>query len=677
MKHRSLFAVVIALASLLAFALNAALSSAAGPATTTVSGTASPAATNANDPLVGAVAPTTKIEFEIGLRPSSGAAAFATAVTTPGNPAYRQFLTPAQWEQRFSPSVGAVSQVLAFLRSGGFSVTQVTPDRMTVTASGTAAQVERVFKTSVADYDVAGTTLRLENTDLSLPTGLAGMVSGVSGISQTYARPALVSGPGGVPSPFPPPAGFRVAPPCSTYYGQQVDTTLPAYGNGYPSPAPWAVCGYTPPQFRSAYGIPSNLDGTGVTVAITDAYASPTLLSDAQQSAALTDPSHPLLSSQFSELLPTSYDDGDLCGGGGWYGEQTLDVEAVHAMAPGAHILYVGAQNCAGELNGAVQTIVDGHLASVITNSWGDDGGDVIDPESARNAFDDVLIMAAGTGVSVLFSSGDSGDEFTLFGVPVTDYPAISPWATAVGGTTLAIGSAGQRLAEYGWSTARSFFCNEAFLAIEGCTDASLGTWGPIGLALDGGSGGGTSYVYPEPSYQDGVVPASLTEANGPDPMRVIPDISMEADPATGFLEGETQTFPTGVAFGQYRIGGTSVSSPLLAGVVADADQAAGNALGFLNPLLYALHGNASALYDVLPAGKLDMSRSDYINSLNPEAGFQYTTRIVDYEGMEQFCTDNGTCVSRDVALKTAPGYDNMTGLGSPGDSFIQDLIAP
>src|SRR5579863_5058919 len=118
MKHRSLFAVVIALASLLAFALNAALSSAASPAaTTTVSGTASPAATNANDPLVGAVAPTTKIEFEVGLKPASGAAAFASAVSTPGNAAYGQFLTPAQWEQRFSPSVAEVAQVVTFLRS--------------------------------------------------------------------------------------------------------------------------------------------------------------------------------------------------------------------------------------------------------------------------------------------------------------------------------------------------------------------------------------------------------------------------------------------------------------------------------------------------------------------------------------------------------------------------------
>ena len=70
---------------------------------------------------------------------------------------------------------------------------------------------------------------------------------------------------------------------------------------------------------------------------------------------------------------------------------------------------------------------------------------------------------------------------------------------------------------------------------------------------------------------------------------RVEPDISMDADPTTGMLVGETQTFPDGTYYDQYRIGGTSLSSPLFAGVMALADQAAGGPLGFVNPLLYKL----------------------------------------------------------------------------------------
>ena len=573
MRQRRLL-VVLTIVGVLGFALDASLSAAAGTSgMTRISGSASPATSNANDPRVGATAPGSVIDFEVELRPAASAAAFATAVSTPGDPAYGQFLTASQWEARFSPTATQVAEVEAFLHSSGFRIRGVSADRLAVEASGTTAQVEKAFKTSVAEYDVAGVTLRLANQDLSLPSGLAGVVAGVSGINQTLTRPAD----SGVPSPYAPPAGFHVAPPCASSYGQLLDTMLPAYGNGYPSPAPWAVCGYTPPQLRSAYNLTGADDGAGVTVAIVDAYASPTLKADAQQYASMNDPSNPLADSQFSELLPSSYDFADLCGANSWYDEQTLDVEAVHATAPGAHILYVGAENCAGEMFGADRTIVDGHLANVITNSWLDLGGDVLTDEGTRTMFDNVLMMAAGTGISVLFASGDNGDDFTTLGGVVGNYPATSPWVTAVGGTTLQIDASGQRSGEAGWSTARSFLCNEADMALGGCTEAQLGQWLPFDLALDGGSGGGTSFVYPQPSYQAGVVPTSLSEFNHTgEPMRVYPDVSMVADPATGMLIGQTQSFPTGVAYNQYRLGGTSLASPLLAGVIARADEAAG-----------------------------------------------------------------------------------------------------
>jgi subtilase family serine protease len=685
MKKYRKFVVVMTAALVLGLWADASLGSASGPSgLSQIRGTASPAASNANDPRVGSVAPASAINFEVQLKLTQlGAArAFATAVSTPGSASYGKYLTPAQWEARFSPTAGQVAEVSAFLRSSGFKVLNVTPDRMAIDASGTAAQVEHAFATSLAYYNVAGTKLRLANRDLSVPAALAGIVAGATGISQTLARPAdttdnPVATPSNGPSPNPPPAGFRVAPPCGTSYGQKLDTALKPYGNGYPSPAPWAVCGYAPPQLRSAYSLNGAADGSGVTVAITDAYASPTLEADAQKYASINDPTHPLLDSQFGELLPSSYNLGDLCGPSGWYGEQTLDVEAVHATAPGAHILYVGAENCFGELFGAVRTVVDHHLADVVTNSWLDLGGDVLDDASLRSSFDNVLMMAAGEGISVLYASGDNGDDFTTLGAVVGNYPATSPWATAVGGTTLQIGAKGQRVGEFGWSTARSFLCNEAEIAGGGCTDAQRGAWLPINEALDGGSGGGTSFVYHEPAYQVGVVPTSLAEFNGPEPMRVYPDISMEADPATGFLVGETQTFPNGVYYDQYRIGGTSVASPLLAGVIARADETAGHPLGFVNPKLYSLSGDSSAIDDVLAAGKQDMSRSDFANSVDASNGFLFSTRIVDYEGGEHFCTDDGTCFHRPVALNVTPGYDNMTGLGSPGDDFIARLSAP
>ncbi len=116
------------------------------------------------------------------------------------------------------------------------------------------------------------------------------------------------------------------------------------------------------------------------------------------------------------------------CDAPGWFGEQSLDVEAVHAAAPGAHILYMGAKNCStNALNRQLEKVVDGHLASIVSNSYGDDGGDVLDDPSDRIATDNILEMAAGTGVSALFSSGDDGDEFTTDRPGRRGLPGVEP----------------------------------------------------------------------------------------------------------------------------------------------------------------------------------------------------------------------------------------------------------
>ncbi len=677
-----------ALAASLAIASPAA---AAGPRVA-LKNSESPAASRT--PRVGSVPGSAQIEFEVGLKLADpvGAQAFASAVSTPGTSSYGKYLTPAQWEQRYGPAAGSVALVTTFLRQNGFTVGRTPADRLFIPATGTAAQIEKTFGTSLAYHRVQGATLRLATQNLTVPADLAGVISSVADVNQTIMRPADTTGASAAAKPqaatppaaassgsqIPQPPGFRVAPPCGQYFNQAIDRTLPPYGNGYPANPPWAVCGYTGPQFRLAYGLTGPANGAGVTVAIVDAYTSPTLFADAHRFAAQTDPANPLKAWQFSELPAKSYNDIKACDAPGWFGEETLDVEAVHDTAPGAKILFAGARNCANGLIRSLNKVVEGQMAQVITNSYGDPAGDVLDSASDRAVTDNILQLAQATGISVLFSSGDDGDEFTTVGQVAADYPASSPYATAVGGTTLAIGSDGRRLNEYGWSTARSFLCNQAYVTAGGCTAAQLGTWLPIDLALDGGSGGGTSTVYPQPSWQAGVVPTSLSEANGSTPMRVEPDISMEADPATGMLVGETQTFPDGVYYDTYRIGGTSVASPLMAGAIARADQTAGRSLGFLNPALYSLSGNSSAIYDVLPAGKLDQSRADFANSVDASDGLFYTTRIIDYEGLEQYCssTTPSSCSTRRVALHVTPGYDNMTGLGAPNSGFVAALAA-
>jgi subtilase family serine protease len=658
-------------------------SAAAATPSTTLSGTAAPAASAA--PTIGAVHSGTRVSFQVNLAltDAAGAASFAKAVSDPSSASYRHFLTPAQWEARFSPSAATVSLVEKYLGSEGFRVDSVSADRMTVHASGSAARVSAAFDTSLSYHRVQGKKVIVNNTALTVPTSIASVITGISGLPEAISAPAGITD--GATSKkvnahpsAKPPAGFRNAPPCSSYYGQDLATTLPPVPGGFESDAPYAPCGYTPAQLRGAYGLTSGDDGSGVTVAVVDAYAPPTLYADASEYAATQDPSNPLRSSQFSELLAKKFNKGSECGGqNGWWGEASLDVEAVHATAPGANILYTGAQNCANPLFNADQTIIDGHLANVITNSWLDTGGDLLLTASFRAAFDNVLEMAASTGVSVMYSSGDDGDDYIDFGQAVPNYPASSPWATAVGGTTLEVGSSDQRLAEYGWSTGKALFCDADLHALGGCKKKQLGTWSPV--TYDYGAGGGTSYSYLEPYYQAGVVPTALSQLRGSTAMRVLPDISMDADPTTGMLIGETQTFPDGTYYDTYRIGGTSLASPLLAGVIARVDETAGSPIGFLNPALYVLSGNANAIDDITsPSSPTDIIRSDYANSVDASDGILTSARTVDDQNSESFCTTNAKgkekCTSAPISLSTTPGYDNMTGLGTPGTGFVDAL---
>ncbi len=253
-----------------------------------------------------------------------------------------------------------------------------------------------------------------------------------------------------------------------------------------------------------------------------------------------------------------------------------------------------------------------------------------------------------------------------------------------MGGTSLQIGSKGQQIGQLGWATGRSFKCTANAVGIfPGCSKSTLNTWLPA--TYDGGSGGFTSYNYGQPWYQAPVVPSSLALRNqaltGTRLMRVNPDVSMDADPSTGFLIGLHQTFPSGKAkYSETRYGGTSLASPLLAGVIADADQVAidagGAALGFINPAVYRLVTRAGAIDDIRPGGKQAQLRVDHaFTYLGPGAkGFLHSFRQLTYEGPIVYCDGTGNCASRPNTLSTAKGYDSMTGVGAPGKNFITDL---
>jgi subtilase family serine protease len=133
----------------------------------------------------------------------------------------------------------------------------------------------------------------------------------------------------------------------------------------------------------------------------------------------------------------------------------------------------------------------------------------------------------------------------------------------------------------------------------------------------------------------------------------------MDGDPSTGMLVGQTQQFPgSGVQYGEYRIGGTSLSSPLFAGLMALADEAAGSPHGFINPSLYTLVGT-SAITDVVHVNGA-VVRVDYNNSVDAKKGTTTSVRTFDLPGL---------------TIATTPGYDNTTGLGVPnGADFLTHI---
>ena len=344
----------------------------------------------------------------------------------------------------------------------------------------------------------------------------------------------------------------------------------------------------------------------------------------------------------------------------------------------------MGAQDCFDQsLFNAEQTVVDGDLANVISNSWGDTAGDLFSDAATRTAYDDLFQLADATGIGVQFSSGDSGDNFDLIGFSAADYPAVSPYVTSVGGTSLKIGpsTSTSTITSYGWSTGKSNKC-EANVA-RSSRAAAAATTAPGCPPANGSSGGFTSYNYGQPWYQAGIVPTSLSERNaaidGPVPMRVEPDISLDADPATGFLIGLTEAFPDGTAkYGTTRYGGTSLASPILAGIVADVDQAGGVAGGFLNPTVYHLSQTTHTAIANVPVAQYQVQfRNDYVSQLfGTGTGLDHSVRIIGASIEEVYCDGTNNCVSRPDTQSAGPGFTSLTGLGTLGPNFVADVAA-
>ena len=600
---------------------------------------------------VGAASSTQQVTFRVYLdyRGGDAAAAYARAVSTPGNADFGHFLTPAQFRARFSPSTSDVAAVSSWLKGQGFALGSTPANRKYVEATGTLAQAASAFGTSFAEYRTEGRQVRSNSTPLQVPDSLPA-VEGVVGLdeSQTLVRADKAA---------PAPGLFRNAQPCSAYWGQKtVQNTPTPDGTPLPSsPSAYAPCGYSGAQLQGLYGmsgaIASGNDGKGVTVGIIDAFASSSIEKDANTYFAR----HGLptfTAGQFTQVVaPGTYNQpgNRKQDPAGWAGEETLDVEAVHTMAPGAHITYIGSPNNGRDMDAIMNRVVDEHLADIVSNSYGY-GGEALPAGTIKPSLD-TQVQAAAEGISLFYSSGDNADETDAVAgaSPTPDWPASSPYVTAVGGTSAGVSSSNGRVFELGWETRRSSL------------DKATTTWKPSTWLY--GSGGGTSRLFAQPSYQTGVVPGSISQTYGGAAMRAVPDVSALGDPNTGMLVGETQTAPDGSqVYDEYRIGGTSLASPLYAGMFALAEQKAGHEFGLANPVLY---GTRAASIDITKNDRDAYPgdvRSDYVNGVDAGNGYAYTARYFDAD--EQ------------LTIHVRPGYDDVTGVGVPNGQSWLDAVA-
>ncbi|MFD8720129.1 S8 family serine peptidase [Streptomyces sp. NPDC059629] len=353
--------------------------------------------------------------------------------------------------------------------------------------------------------------------------------------------------------------------------GEQPQALNPVFG----SPVSTSECRkqinrgcYSPVQYDKAYDLSplyaEGITGRGRTIVITDSFGSPTVQHDLEvfdKQWGLPDTQVDVV--KWGDVPAFDYTDPDQ---NGWADETTLDVEAAHAVAPGARIVLVetGVSETEGpvgipEMQSAIDHLVNEGKGDVVSMSWatsearfpGFDLGDYTSLTTLRYGFS----AAARHGVTLTASSGDGGGHA---GRVDAAWPAGDPLVTAIGGTELYLDDAGNRLKpDAAWS----------------------------------GSGGDYSKVFSRPAYQD-PVRSVVGEHRG------TPDISMAASPDGAlWLYSSYDPTRTGWTAGG---NGTSESSPLFAGVVALADQLAGHRLGLVDRLLYRLYGRPdTGLVDV------------------------------------------------------------------------------
>jgi subtilase family serine protease len=463
--------------------------------------------------------------------------ALLAAQQDPHSPLYHQWLTPAEFGERFGASEADLAQVNSWLAAHGFTIDEVHAGRRLIAFSGSVAQVASAFRTELHIYRVSGTDHLANSSDPQIPAVLSGLVAGVVSLHD-----------------------FRRTSEMRTLVPLSAQPDYSAGATHYLFPVDFATIYDLNPLFTAG------TNGSATSIAI--AARSNIKFSDIEafRSTAGLPANDPTVTLDGADPGLVLHDQD----------ESTLDAEWSGAAAPAATVNLVVAASTATTdgIDLASAYIVNHAAAPVVSVSYGSCERDMGAAELAF--YNSLWEQAASQGMSVFVASGDAGAaDCSEPTASVGSRAAVnglcsSPFSTCVGGTEF---NEGANAAQY-WSSANAAGYGSALSYIpeevwnESASNGGTGLWA---------SGGGRSVIYAQPSWQTEV--DSTPAANG---MRAVPDVALTAADHDGYFVAENGSF--------WIASGTSASAPSLAGIMAlVVESQHGSPQGNANPRLYAL----------------------------------------------------------------------------------------
>lgn len=592
---------------------------------------------------------------------------FMAAQLDPSSSDYRHWLTPSEFGKLYGPSDSDIAAVVDWLQSHGLKVDSVAPGRTDIQFSGSVAQVEEAFHTSIHSFQMNGEQFYSNTTDPQIPSALSAVVGGVGHLNTLRPRQHAVSaGPGRfdfASNRFMPAEADSLRP---------TPALVPNSGNRlYIVPGDAATIYDTPNSFNAAFSSGTSYTGQGVTIGIGgDAAILPSTVMN-YRSRFLGNATAPVITNVNNSAVANGATD-----------EAYLDTEIAGGLAPDATIHFYTSYY----LNDAIAQMLSDNSVDIFSLSFGE-------CEYFLDNADNQLLngwwqQAAAQGIAVTVSVGDGGsagcDDFNSetaakYGLQVSGF-ASTPYNIAVGGTDfygLLSGFSSYVNSSNGtyYRTAKSYIpestwnnSSSTVSTINGAIPRTSGTQ----TNIVGGGGGAsscstntTSYSgnsiilgsctggYAKPAWQRGTgVPS--------DGVRDIPDVSLMAGAgadSAAWLVCTDDTFTssgvtsaancatmTGGGFAFYGFGGTSASTPAVAGILALVQQKTGSRLGLAAKELYDLFNgaHASAIFHEATGNNSVVCTPGTPNCSPNSGGFSFLT-----------------------GYDTNTGYDLATGLGS------------